>query len=422
MEISVDKQTILLTEINSLDNKSLVMIFDIYSLDMIFENEVDTVNPSNKEHVRTYNKLEDLEQPDKGDYWPTSTDFPRFTSFGFGDYLLVGVGDAPESKKISEFRIYDTKLRIMKSTFNRLSHPQLKGVMVSYHCHPSEEETFYFIMKESSKYTINEVNLIHNSWDRICSYSGGETKMIRISDDISQVFLVNKPDDVKDFYLYSVPFGKSINFERDNISYDGKLGSIVHSMKTSHGWAIVVYEDETTIKVGLLRDGNYSFFIDEFGKLDDTEEYALLSHNEVIMLNKMSEDSFECIVSNKKNTSLDSSTYQVHEFTGYKYDYPDLWFLKGGNEVFKYNISTNKFTYCKLNSGFVALQNESYEKLSYSGLIDRGDSFVKAEFYLEDGTHSDFKLIGHNRNILKEYLPKSRLIGCFPDGKTIYTK
>jgi len=51
----------------------------------------------------------------------------------------------------------------MKSTFNRLSHPQLKGVMVSYHCHPSEEETFYFIMKESSKYTINEVNLIHNS-------------------------------------------------------------------------------------------------------------------------------------------------------------------------------------------------------------------------------------------------------------------
>jgi len=68
MEISVDKQTILLTEINSLDNKSLVMIFDIYSLDMIFENEVDTVNPSNKEHVRTYNKLEDLEQPDKGDY------------------------------------------------------------------------------------------------------------------------------------------------------------------------------------------------------------------------------------------------------------------------------------------------------------------------------------------------------------------
>jgi len=59
--------------------------------------------------------------------------------------------------------------------------------------------------------------------------------MIRISDDISQVFLVNKPDDVKDFYLYSVPFGKSINFERDNISYDGKLGSIVHSMKTSHG-------------------------------------------------------------------------------------------------------------------------------------------------------------------------------------------
>ena len=141
-----------------------------------------------------------------------------------------------------------------------------------------------------------------------------------------------------------------------------------------------MYEDDGVINVGILDEGKFHSFIDEFSKIDDTEEYALQNNNDIILLSSITDDSFEVIITNKKNKSIDSSTYKVQEFTGHKYKFPYLCFLKGGNEIFRYNFFKNKFTYCKLNSPIVALQSESYEKLSYTGLMDRRDFYMKVFF------------------------------------------
>jgi len=134
-------------------------------------------------HAKNYDIHTDYYQPDQGNYCPTAVDFPRFTSFGFGEYLVVGVGDTPKSKQISEFRVYDTEFQVIRSTFNRLSHSILKGTMMKYQCHPTKIGIFYFTMHLDSTYTIFEIDLLHNNCQEHCSFTGDFISFILISED-----------------------------------------------------------------------------------------------------------------------------------------------------------------------------------------------------------------------------------------------
>lgn len=93
--------------------------------------------------------------------------------------------------------------------------------------------------------------------------------------------------------------------------------------------------------------------------------------------------------------------------------------IKGGNEIIRYNFFRNKFTYLKLNAPFIALEQDSYENLFFIGVLDLGDYLVKVKLNIENGKKSDFTLTVSKRYIMKEYLPKSQIIGCFPDDYAI---
>jgi hypothetical protein len=98
MDISIDKETIILYEKSSKQKESLVMLFDIYTLDTIFEDDINTINKENKTYTKKYDQDQDFYHPEQGKFCPTSPDFPRFSSFGNGKFILVSVGDHPKSK------------------------------------------------------------------------------------------------------------------------------------------------------------------------------------------------------------------------------------------------------------------------------------------------------------------------------------
>lgn len=98
MDISIDNETLVIYEKVSNHKESLVMLFDIYTLDKIIEDEINTINKLNKTFSENYNEDEDFYRPEDGDFCPTSVNFPKFTSFARGKYILISVGDHAKSK------------------------------------------------------------------------------------------------------------------------------------------------------------------------------------------------------------------------------------------------------------------------------------------------------------------------------------
>jgi hypothetical protein len=170
-----------------------------------------------------------------------------------------------------------------------------------------------------------------------------------------------------EFKFYSFTFGDSVDFDNDDPEAIASIGDKVYSIKTEGTDAIVIFEEFNYLKVGIYIDDDFRVVEDKFHMLDETEDYAIMRNDQVICLKKIIGDSFEYLVINEKIKTLESSTYKVKEFSEYKYRYPYLLMIKGGNEVFRYNFTRNKFIYLKLNSSFVALENQSYERLSYTG-------------------------------------------------------
>jgi hypothetical protein len=300
--------------------------------------------------------------------------------------------------------------------FSRLIHKELSGVLIDYLSHPIKPELIELIMYEDGTYTIYEIDIFHNEWFEVASYTGGIISHIAVWESLDMVYVTWKSKDAgSKFEFYSFRFGDSVDFDNDDPEAIESIGDKVYSIKTEGTDAIVIFEDYDHLKVGIYINDDFRIVEDKFHMLDETEDYAIMGNGQVICLKEIIGDSFEYFVINEKIKTLESSIYKVKEFSEYKYWYPYLLMIKGGNEVFRYNFTRNKFIYLKLNSSFVGLENQSYEHLSYTGLLDLGDYYAKAVIDWANGESSDFILEVNKRYIVKKHLPKSKLLGCFPN-------
>lgn len=334
-----------------------------------------------------------------------------------GENILVSAGVAPKSKKVVGWKVYDTKEKATLAIFNRYLHDDLTGKLVNIVCHTRVPNLLYMIMYEHSSYVIYEVDIFHNECYEHSSFTGGKIKYIQVSEDLEEVFIVQTPhsEDDKNYYLYSIPFGESTDFDDGEIEPISLLGEQVHSLKTVGKGLIVVYEFEELVQVGIYQLGEFTNIEDKFDKLDDTNEYFLMHNNNIICLKSIIDDSVEFLILNRKSKNFNTAIYKVEEFSYYKYQYPYLIILKGGNEVFRYSFFRNEFKYLRLNSSFVATEGDSWSNLSFTGLVDIGDYYIKARINCINGNLSDFYLETNKRKIIKEYLPRSKIISCFQD-------
>lgn len=302
MDVSIDKKTIVISESELISEDISVMIFDIYSLEMISEQTVNIVNKINKKYNREYDKEEDLNTPEEGEYCPTSEGFPKITSFGNGEYLLVGVGNKPKSKKISEFRIYDTEQEHIHSTFSRVSHPSLVGIMHSIYSHPDDRGIFYLLTKIESGFVAYKLDMLHNECEFLCRYEGEGIQRILISEDCKKVFLiqVTTGEDARN-HLFSAPLGETTYFDADSEDESSPRVEVVYSFKTVSSSLIIVYEEYSQTKVGILNDGVFRAYDDKFQNAQNAHDYSLLNSGNVLMMKSPEDYSFECLILKKSS-------------------------------------------------------------------------------------------------------------------------
>lgn len=68
MDISLDKETLLIYERDSLEEETLVMIFDAYTLDKIIEVPLNTCMNINSSHMKEYEQSEDFVNPETNSF------------------------------------------------------------------------------------------------------------------------------------------------------------------------------------------------------------------------------------------------------------------------------------------------------------------------------------------------------------------
>lgn len=118
VDISLDNQTLVLVDTKVVEDKKIILVFDLYTLDKIAEFPVNVCNRVFLDYD-DYDPMNDAYSPEFATSWKTKYNFPRVHWWNDGKYVWVGVGATPESKIFYEFRTYDTETMRVVGTFQR---------------------------------------------------------------------------------------------------------------------------------------------------------------------------------------------------------------------------------------------------------------------------------------------------------------
>jgi hypothetical protein len=190
----MDNQTIMLVENDQTKEKLIVILFDLYTLDKITEMPVNVVKSEISESDG-YDKMNDQYSPEYAGECPTARDFPKISCWSNEDnseYILVGVGAAPDSKCIYEFRIYDSKTGTIVGTFKRQSHQDVcSGKMIEAEFHQDNREKIIIIFSNAPEYTIVEADIINDEVEVQTSIVSNDLSKIKVAEDLSYVYVVS---------------------------------------------------------------------------------------------------------------------------------------------------------------------------------------------------------------------------------------
>lgn len=108
------------------------------------------------------------------------------------------------------------------------------------------------------------------------------------------------------------------------------------------------------------------------------------------------------------------TTFELKEFEIYKFSFPQLAMVKGGNELIRYSFTTREYTYCKLGTSFALLQHGKLNELVFKGLLDLGKYYVKCTVDFES-KGAEMTLQADPYYIIKRKLPDEKIINLLPE-------
>ena len=173
-------------------------MFDVYTLDKITEFYVNVSNPILVESS-DYNENDDIYGSTYAQNNRTDYNFPRISWWNSGKYILVGVGAKPLSKIYPEFRVYDSESNKIIGNFSRNGNPATESLMVNVFNNPQDADTVLFLMRNEYTYTIVEADVIHNESKEIWSISSYDFNFIKLSEDLSWIFVGSRKDYMENY-------------------------------------------------------------------------------------------------------------------------------------------------------------------------------------------------------------------------------
>ena len=87
MDVSLDRQTLILYEKDSQTVDTLILIFDAYTLDKIYEIDMNTIDDVDLSKYPDYKRSDDFNSPSVGYYCPTNMKVNKFQCWDHGNYL-----------------------------------------------------------------------------------------------------------------------------------------------------------------------------------------------------------------------------------------------------------------------------------------------------------------------------------------------
>lgn len=222
------------------------------------------------------------------------------------------------------------------------------------------------------------------------------------------------------YSLYCLKFGRDVDFEKNNPVPTAYLGSFVRFTQVIGNLMLVKYETEDEfIKVGLFKIDN-KYVIDDQFEIDQPLGYSVLEDSgQIVCLHSKDDSGAKVTIMTERVYDINDTTFDIREFSMYKFSLPELAMVKGGNEIIMYNFNTKEYTYARLASSFTLLQVGKHNELIFKGLIDLGKYYVKASINFED-TKTIMSLEADLKYIVKRKLPDDKLINLLPESEVIY--
>ena len=174
------------------------MIFDIDTLHKINELFIKITDNSNfqnnigKERTSFY-------YSNYVDEFKTDYNFPQVSWWNNGKYILVGIGENPQSKIYPEFRVYDSDSKKIIGNFKRKYNPSTESLLVNVFNNPEDSATVLFLMKSEYTYTIFEADVFHNESKEIWFISSYDFCFIKLSEDLSWIFVGSRRTHKKNY-------------------------------------------------------------------------------------------------------------------------------------------------------------------------------------------------------------------------------
>ena len=158
---------------------------------------------------------------------------------------------------------------------------------------------------------------------------------------------------------------------------------------------------------------------DQF-KIDEIHGYTYLEEtNEIVWLHKLRPTGVDVTIIDSNAKEISDTTYELVEFSGYRFSFPWITMIKGGSEVIKYDFNWKEFLYWKLPSSLTIIQRGSREEIMYHGLLDLGPYYWKV-FLNWDMKNDKMSLESDINFIMKNQLPHDRLINFIADTRASF--
>ena len=155
---------------------------------------------------------------------------------------------------------------------------------MEYSINPQDSAILYFVVYLNGVYTIYFIYLVDSTSEEVCSMISYDITKLKISEDLHSIFVVRniQQGTVSKNYLYSIPFGNSVDFDDDDIEHSAEVGNQVYSLSTIGSGVIIVYNDDQCINIATFINSNFLATIDKFHQLDDTYQYSLMENHKII--------------------------------------------------------------------------------------------------------------------------------------------
>lgn len=202
LQLSLDEQTMLMIEKDQAKQKEFITItFDIYSLEILSETLVSTVDESIREEEYYQGKSSEFNVNYAGPF-QAGDQVPKVTSWYFGSFILAGVSTHCNSKIIYKYRIYSTKTSSLVSTIVRASNELLTRKIVSLSYVEENEDVLHWATVEKKDIVMLEVNMISGLAVEIARYSGFTPIYAFPTEDQSSIYLIHQDSNTKAHHLY----------------------------------------------------------------------------------------------------------------------------------------------------------------------------------------------------------------------------